>query len=456
MKLTSKINLLFTVIVSGILLVMAVIIFTITRKQVENDFRVRLQSRARSAANLYLAFKSDSADLLKSLSASSPVSLINKNINIYDDNNKLLYQFHDNNVPDLNPDPAWLKRVREKGEAFYKMGEKDIFLYHFSKDSYFTVLVAAENITGVEYLNNLKQIFFIYLPIAIIATLIAGYLFSRRLVKPMKETIHDVKLITSQNLSHRLYIGNSRDELAELNTTFNDLLNRLEESFNIQKRFIANASHELSTPLTSVSSQVEVVLLQERETEEYRRVLLSVLEDVKGLHQLTRNLLAIAKSGTDGAIELDKLRIDEILLKTHSEVMKQNPDFTVELDFPDLPENENECMVFGNPHLLQIAFKNIMENGCKYSPDNKVSAKLILKGHEAVLIFINKSDTISAEEMSHLFEPFYRSSNAAGAAGFGLGLTLTRRIVRIHKGTIDVQSDAETGTTFTIVLPTLM
>ncbi|MBL7742675.1 MAG: HAMP domain-containing histidine kinase [Chitinophagaceae bacterium] len=455
MKLASKINILFTVIVSSILLGMGIIIYSVSRQRVEKEFRQRLQSRARSAAKLYQVFKEDSINLLRSLDASSPASLYNKNISIYNDNNAPLYIYHDKNTDDLSPDSIRLRLAKEKGENFYHAGNKEVLLYYFSQENSFTVLVAAENIIGREYLQNLKNIFFIYFPVALAVTLIAGYLFSKRLVRPVKQTIQDVNLITSQNLSHRLYIGSNKDELTELNRTFNDLLNRLEESFNIQKRFIANASHELSTPLTSISSQIEVAMLQERNTDEYRKVLSSVLEDVKDLHQLTKNLLEIAKAGTHGAIQLDKIRMDEVLLRSHSEVIKQNPGSRVELDFPELPEDENECMVFGNPHLLHIAFKNIMENGCKYSPDKMVRVKLVFKGKRAELIFFNKSDAIPDEEIEHIFEPFYRSSNAMTEPGFGLGLTLTRRIIRLHKGAIDIQSGTDNGTTVTIVLPTL-
>jgi two-component system, OmpR family, sensor histidine kinase ArlS len=299
-----------------------------------------------------------------------------------------------------------LKRAAEEKEVFYSYKEKDVYLYHYAKEAEFTVAVAAEDITGRAYLNNLKNFFLIYVPLAIAVTLIAGYLFSRRLVKPIKETISDVNMITSRNLSLRLYTGNNKDELAELNSTFNDLLNRLEESFSIQKRFIVNASHELSTPLTSVSSQVEVALLHGRSSEEYNRVLLSVLGDMKGLHQLTRNLPEIAKAGTQGDIELDKIRIDEVVVRTHSEVIKQNPSFHIELDFPDLPENENECIVFGNPHLLHIAFKNIIENGCKYSPGKRVSVSFVFGEKYVELIFTNKSDLITSEEIAHLLNLF--------------------------------------------------
>jgi two-component system sensor histidine kinase ArlS len=456
MKLTSKINLLFTSIVSCILLVMAIIVYNITRQKVKDDFHLRLQGRGRNSANLYLTFKEDTASLIKTLGASLPGTLVNKNIDIYDNKNELVYEFHDNSTKPFYPDSGALSRAREKGELFYSQREKDVFLYHYSQGAQFTVAVAAEDITGRQYLQNLERIFFVYLPLAILVTLVAGYLFSRRLVRPIKETISDVILITSQNLSHRLSTGKSKDELEDLNVTFNDLLNRLEESFSIQKRFIANASHELSTPLTSVSSQVEVALLQERSSDEYRRVLLSVLEDVKGLHQLTRNLLEIAKAGTQGDIELDDVRIDEIAIKTHSEVMKQNPSFHIELDFPDLPENENEFMVFGSPHLLQIAFKNLMENGCKYSPDKRVRVSFVFNEKNVQVVFTNRADTISTEEISRLFEPFYRRSNTVKEEGFGLGLTIVRRIIGLHKGDITVRTEQSPACIeFTITLPVI-
>jgi len=316
-------------------------------------------------------------------------------------------------------------------------------------------MIAPENMVGKEYLSEFKRIVYIFFPAAVLFTLIAGYIFSRSIIKPIKETIHDVQLITSQNLSHRLFVGKRKDELAELNMTFNDLLNRLEESFAIQRRFISNASHELSTPLTVVSSQIEVALLHNRSDEEYRRILYSVLDDVKGLHQLTKTLLEIAKAGTHGTISLEKVRVDELLIKAHTEVMKQNPGFNVGLEFADLPENENECLVFGNSPLLQSAFKNIMENGCKYSPDQSVLLQLFFRNDKAEILFFNKGDIIPDDEINRLTEPFYRGANAEGNQGVGLGLTLNRRIIGLHKGLLEIQSDPDNGTTVRIQLPTL-
>ena len=456
MKLSLRINLLFSVIVSGMMLAIAIIVYNTSRQNISRDFEQRLENRAARTAYLYSVFKNDTTNLLKSLDAKAPPQLFNKTIIIYGKWNQIVYEYYDSDSSLLKPDPSWLVGARQKKSSFFAHNEKKVCVYHEKgRTDDIIVLVAAENLSGQEYIENLKQIFIVFLPGALLVTLLAGFLFSRSIINPIKETIRDAQLITSQNLSKRLYTGKRKDELAELNATFNELLDRLEESFDIQRRFISNASHELSTPLTSVSSQIEVALLQNRSEEQYREVLRSVLEDVGELNQLTKTLLEIAKAGTHGTITLDKLRLDEVIIKAHSEVLKQNPNYNIGLLLGELPDDENQCIVFGNAVLLNSAFKNLMENGCKYSPDNSTQVSIYFKNHDATIVFSNKSDTLSAEELNRLFEPFYRSKNAEGKPGVGLGLTLTKRIIGIHKGTLTAISDIEKGTEFTVHLPTL-
>lgn len=456
MRLTYKINLLFTLIVSSIVLVMSFFIYTVSRNNMETEFRQRLKARAARTAFLYTVFRNDSTNLLRSLDSTAPPALVNKHIRIYAENRTVRYEYFDDSASRFTPPDEWFGKAEKDQQHFFNYLEKEVYLLPYvSAGEKVMVVVAAENISGREYISDLRRIFLLAFPLAVLVALLAGFLFSRNILRPIKKTIQDVELITSQNLSHRLYTGNSKDELSVLNKTFNDLLNRLEESFAIQRRFISNASHELSTPLTSVSSQIEVALLHDRNGEEYRKVLGSVLEDVQDLQQLTRNLLEIAKAGTHGAITLEKVRVDEVLLRAHSEVVRQNSGYHVDINFPDLPEDESECQVFGNTHLLISAFRNIMENGCKYSPDRTVKVQLHFGPHEAELLFTNNSDIIPADEISNLFEPFYRSGNAEGKPGVGLGLTLTRRIIQLHKGTVSIQAQQRNSTSFRVVLPTL-
>ena len=456
MKLSLKINLIFAIIVTSILLVMSVIIYNVSRQDVKVDFKRRLDNRAARTSYLYEVFRYDTTNLLKSLDANVPPQLYHKSIIIFNQNQQVLYEYHDEESLKLDVDSNYVRAAWNQGSVFYSAGDREVSLYrNLEKGNPYVVLVAAENIWGKNYTNNLQRLFLIFVPGALLVTLIAGYIFSRSIIRPIRETIHDARLITSQNLSQRLYVGKNKDELAELNASFNELLNRLEESFAIQRRFISNASHELSTPLTVMSSQIEVALLQDRNPDQYKAVLRSVEEEVRGLQQLNRTLLEIAKAGTHGAISLDKVRIDELLIRAHGEVLKQNPDYRIKLDFADLPEDENECLVFGNATLLNSAFKNIMENGCKYSPDKLVQVQLSFNKQEVEIKFSNKSDTLSEEEINRLFEPFYRSANAEGKQGVGLGLTLTRRIIGLHKGQLLVTSDHESGTVFQIIIPTL-
>src|SRR5690606_24055391 len=229
----------------------------------------------------------------------------------------------------------------------------------------------------------------------------------------------------------------------------------LQESFDSQRRFISNASHELSTPLTSISSQLQVTLQRNRNTGEYRQVMQSIQEDVVHMRQLTKSLLDMARAGSQGSIELNEIRVDELLFRVMAEMKKINPAYEVELNFSDFPDDESLFLVFGNGDLLYIAIKNIIENGCKYSTDHTARVDLDFKNGRAIIDVRSMGKVVSKDEMKDIFKPFYRSSNAVGTSGFGLGLALAKRIAGLHKGTLEVRSDNESDMDFIITLPTL-
>jgi two-component system, OmpR family, sensor histidine kinase ArlS len=171
--------------------------------------------------------------------------------------------------------------------------------------------------------------------------------------------------------------------------------------------------------------------------------------------QLTKSLLEIAKTGSQGGIELNEVRVDEVLLKVMADVKKLNANYGVELNFGEFPEDEKDFVVFGNNELLYIAIKNIVENGCKYSSDKRTLVDLSFANHKVYVRVVNQGDVIAAEEIPQIFQPFYRGSGTGNSRGFGLGLALAQRIISLHKGTILVQSDASRGTVFTVHLPAI-
>ena len=144
-----------------------------------------------------------------------------------------------------------------------------------------------------------------------------------------------------------------------------------------------------------------------------------------------------------------------MLMRVVGDVKKLNAEYNVELDFGEFPEDEKDFVVFGNGELLYIAIKNLVENGCKYSPGKRSAVDLSFAWHKVYVKVVNCFEENTAYEIQQIFQPFYRGSGTANVKGFGLGLALAQRIIALHKGTIYVTSDAANGTNFTIELPAI-
>ncbi|MCE3281876.1 MAG: histidine kinase, partial [Chitinophagaceae bacterium] len=334
-------------------------------------------------------------------------------------------------------------------------GRQDAIAFHFTeKGSDIVILSAAHDELGNQNLKQLLVVLIVACAGGVIVAIGSGYFFSRQLLSPLSRIADQVNEISAQNLASRIPTGNTRDEWHYLTDTLNRLLNRLQESFDTQRRFISNASHELSTPLTSVSSQLQVYLQKERTPAEYRQVLESVYQDVQHLSQLTRTLLEFAKtSGDTGGLELNTLRIDELLLRLPSELQKNNPAHSVSLSFNDLPEDEQALFVFGNEELLFTAIRNIVENACKYSTDSRAEVALSAQEGRIEIIVSDNGKGISEAHLNTIFEPFFREADLRSTEGFGLGLALAQKIIKLHKGSIEVKSVVGTGSAFIITLP---
>jgi signal transduction histidine kinase len=247
-----------------------------------------------------------------------------------------------------------------------------------------------------------------------------------------------------------------KDEWNYLTETLNELLDRLQQSFEMQRRFISSASHELSTPLTSISSQLEVALQRTRSAGEYQKVMQSVYQDVHHLGKLIQTLLAFATiSDIKGGIEINSIRIDEILMQIPGEIAKMNQEYIVKLDFDQLPENVEKLLVFGNAELLLTAVRNVVTNACKYSPDHLAKIKLTVESDQIIIAVRDNGKGISENNLKNIFQPFYRTEDSKSIAGFGVGLPLAYRIIKLHKGKIKVDSIVGKGTTVSIQLSML-
>lgn len=455
MPVRVRITLIFSLLVFIILAIVCWGIYYFSYQTRINNIKSRLTNRAITTGRLLSQQEIFDKDLIKRIDSSTTLSYKNKTVQAYNYQNKRVYLFTDNPGDTVHMDPAILNNARANGSVYYSEQDREVVAYHYTdNNSRLVMVVAGEDVDGKENLKNLSEILTISFLVGNIFVLIAGYFFSKGLLQPVKNISKDVAEISAQNLARRIEPGKSKDEWYQLSVTLNDLLNRLQESFDMQRRFISNASHELSTPLTAISSQLEVSLQRERSAEEYKKVLQSVHQDVQHLTKLTQTLLEFAKaSGNPGGLDIDLVRIDEIILNLPAEVAKNNSSYTVKIEFDDLPEEEESLLVFGNEPLLFTAINNIVVNACKYSGNHAANVKLQVLENSIVIDVKDNGKGIENTEIEKIFQPFYRTDESRSEQGFGLGLSLANRIIKIHKGSIEVNSEINKGTTFHIQLP---
>lgn len=458
MPVRTRITLLFTLLVVGILTLVCVSVYYFSYTNRIKDIQTRLANRAITTGRLLSQGGIFDQALIRKIDSSTSVAMKDKVVEAYDNGDKRIYWYSDTPADTLRTDKTVLNKARNSKESIYfRQGNKDAMAYYYDDEtSCFVIIAAAYDEAGNEKLSHLRLVLSLSFIGGILSSIIGGYFFSIRLLHPLRRIADEVNEISARNLTRRIRstAGNPKDEWYYLSDTLNQLLNRLQESFEIQGRFIANASHELSTPLTSISSQLEVALQRARSTEEYRQFIQSVYQDARQLGKLTQTLLEFARaSGTASGLEIDLIRIDEILLRLPGEMTKINPLFSVTLDFDELPEAEEELLVFGNEELLLTAIRNLVSNACKYSDDHHAIARLSVQAKEIRISVEDRGRGISEEEWEKIFQPFYRTEDGHAIPGFGLGLSLSRRIIQLHKGSVTVDSVVGKGSIFYIRLP---
>jgi signal transduction histidine kinase len=263
--------------------------------------------------------------------------------------------------------------------------------------------------------------------------------------------MNELEGILPQKLDIRLDVPNQKDEIGRLTTTFNKLLDRIETAFQMQKIFVANVSHELKNPLTKIRSQLEVSMLKERSAADYQFTIGSVLEDIQELAQLSNTLLELAKvSEHQRELLTETVRVDELLLDSRLNLIQANPNYNIYLDFDELPEDDTWLELTGNSTLLKTAFLNLMENACKFSEDQRVGVSLSAGRKLLNVHFSDNGKGIPEEDQNLVFQPFFRSDNTASIKGYGIGLSLVERIIKLHGGTISIHSNQPKGTTFRV------
>lgn len=451
MKIKDRLAIYFTLASTLMLLIVLSATYFVFSKFMESDFFDRLSDRTRVTANLYLEADEISPDALRRNRNQYLDKLNGEYIRIYDAHNRPV--FIDDNSSTW--DHETIEKIRQQGKVRFKNGLSQVVgIFYRDNQGDFVIIASAVDQSTLYRLEKLQTVMFFVFMIIFVVLLLSARKIAAHILRPLGVFIEEVKQIKSSNLNFRVQEGTNKDEINLLAANFNKLMEHLEQAFVLQKTFIANASHELRTPVTSMMIGAEIALSKERSGEDYRLALLSVLEDAEKMDDIITGLLRLAHADVEyGSANLEDVSLTAMMLTIEEEWKRsaRPADLIVEFD----TKQHQDLMVSANPTLLKIAIDNIIANGFKFSNDKAVCCSL---HGEAEGFFIRISDAgpgIPETDRPFIFEPFYSGSMSQDKHGTGMGLFMAKKIISLFKGTLILEDTGSDGSTFKIYFPRL-
>ncbi|WP_231424131.1 HAMP domain-containing sensor histidine kinase [Pedobacter sp. Leaf250] len=449
MKIKDRIALYFTLISTSMLFAVLCVIYFTFMKFLEADFFERLTDRTMVTAKLYLEADEISRDAMNDVRHKYLQKLNGEVTRIYDYKNRATF------IGDSAQywSKATIEKVRKNKRLKYTDGERQVVgIYYKDNQGDFVILASATDQGSHDRLVKLLRIMiFVFVLISLIVLLLSRWI-AEKMLKPLKKFMTEVKQIGLENMEFRVEESDTKDEINLIAKNFNHLMNELEQAFILQKTFVANASHELRTPVTRMMMAAELALSKERDVTAYQKVIHSILDDAEKMDHIITGLLALAKMDMELInSQLFPIQLNSLLLKIQEEWQQQK---NLKIEIIDNLKDD-QPMVSANQVLLQIVLDNIISNAFKFSNNQAVICKLLQRDENFIVEITDKGPGIPLLEHEEVFKPFYTRSEEVGKKGEGMGLYMAQKIINLFKGKIEIPPSHGEKSTIIIILPKL-
>jgi signal transduction histidine kinase len=445
MKIRRRLSLIFTLTTACVLFTLSLVIYLMTARFHQVEFNRRLSDRVELTEKFFL----------EELRMPPQVAA-----QVRDDFLKKLVEEEE---WILDPDvamPPELENVIGQKVASLKVGANLTFsldrrrgmarIYDLDGHRHLIVVVALDHF-GLRKLANLRRILLIAFPLGLLLAAGIGFWATKRALAPLEGHIEQAKKMGASNLGARLMLPRHKDEIHDFVSIINELLERLEQTFIFQHNFIRSASHEIRNPLTAISGEAEVALLAERTPESYQQSLHIIALEADRLNELVNNLLSIARIDPEqNTLINEPVRIGQLMAELREFAEYNWPSRAIE--WPVLSAQEQNTLLNCNFPLLRSALSNIIDNACKYGGEDPVSIHASFQQGQFLFVVRDQGIGIPAGEMPLILQPLYRCTNARAFRGQGIGLPLVDRIIKLHKGHLDIHSEDGEGTTVHVSL----
>jgi heavy metal sensor kinase len=310
----------------------------------------------------------------------------------------------------------------------------------------------------IQQLRVVREALWFILPPLLALAGLGGYLLTRRGLAPLGAMVEQSRKITGESLNTRLQVGHAAEELSALAVSFNELLSRLDHSFDSMRRFVQDASHEIRTPLAVIRGEADVALAHDRSPTEYKESLSIIQEESRRLSRLVEDLLNLARADA-GHVQLrfQQLYMNDLLADCCRSLQPLATARRVQLECCA----GEDVAIDGDEELLRRMLCNLIDNAIRYTPaGGKVNAAIETDGPQVRVRVTDTGVGIAPEAAGHVFERFYRVDQArsrnkpeAHSGGFGLGLSIVKWIADAHHAAVELSSQPGAGSTFTVRLP---
>ncbi|MFT3903866.1 MAG: HAMP domain-containing sensor histidine kinase [Niabella sp.] len=454
MKIRNKILLYFSatsIIMVGLFLSLIYWMFSEYR---EEEFQQRQKEKILSTLQFISEVEKSEKDLTEAIDRLTINSFMNEKLLIFDSSKNLVYASLDD-VPISYSDKLLSKLNDHKDWIEQKDGLYDVVAIYFTSNnkSYYGISKAFDEFgyTKLSFLRNLLLIVFIVFSTLVI---VLSIYLSNRISRPIAQL---AMLLSDYEIGKNpinSIIQTNTFEIKYLNTKFNELVSRTNEAYNFQKNSIHHISHQLKTPIAVLISELERIRKKTTDNVMQQEIDAQIAK-TRSLADIINILLEISKIESGQSVNKKAIRADELIFDCISELNMLYPEFVFEVSYyPDEPDME-KLTVFADEMLIRQAFQNLLNNCVAYSDERKKAEIKIDCSNTGwlALLFINTGQPVSDNESAFLFSHFFRGENSRSKAGFGLGLTLTRNIIELHKGSISYSNPSGDINIFEVRLP---
>lgn len=460
MSLRLRLTIWYSALLAALLFLIVVMTLSSLDKRVRDDIDAELKSKGDQIVRVLqvTATSSPIAQFLLPTIGSSFQSEVF--VQVRDANRRITYR-SDNLINSAIPLPEALYRQSLNGQAgFYSLSTQrsnDLRVYFapvtFGDETLAIVQVARQLGPEQAILRELATNFFSIIVVALVVGAVVGYWLVGAALKPIQQATSTALAITrTGSLDRRIPVTNARDdEITTLINTFNEMLGRLQELFEKQKRFSGDISHELRTPLTTILGNISLLKRGDAiPPDEQAEMIGEIEKEAQRMRRLISDLLLLAQEDAGDHMQRQPVELDTLMLDVYRQLKRHTPDVDIVIT------HEDQAVVLGDADRLRQMIINLLNNAVQYTPPGgRIEMGLRCLGKEAELRISDTGQGIAPDDLPHIFDRFYRAdkARARSSGGTGLGLSIVRWVVDAHNGDIDVESTPGQGATFRVRLP---